>query len=271
MVAAFGAHVVSFPDWDRSLPHFMHRFVCDLPQIFRAFCLFALLALSAVFLAHPALAQAPASPLISARMVEPLLGQAILLDMRGEAESFAREGHIPGSILITEADLRELKRLLPRDGVPARWPALPGTSSLLSSLSPTGHGIATNRPIPRIVKILVEAGARAERPVLIASRGLAASDMMRAAELYLALRSLGLRQVAVIDGGVAAWAIEGLPIARVPDAAPSVPIEAATCLKAQDGIPALGLDVFVSRSRPVRFHNLASFDRMIRGLREKAY
>ena len=59
-------------------------------------------------------------------------------------------------------------------------------------------------------------GIDADTPVVIVHEGKDASDMGAAARVYWTLKSLGVQDLALLNGGFAAWTAAGLPVASAP-------------------------------------------------------
>ena len=127
-------------------------------------------------------------PLGSALWLAGHLGQVLILDIRS-AEAFAA-GHIPGAVHSDYA----------ADG----WRVAAGTAG---GLLPD-----TNRLSALFGRIGIEPG----RPVVVVSAGAAPSDFSAAARVYWTLKVSGHDALSILDGGFAAWAAAGLPIARQP-------------------------------------------------------
>lgn len=108
-----------------------------------------------------------------ATLLDPALGR----DARAEYEA----GHIPGAVFLDLAELRDTASPLPN--------TLPGPDKVASRLSRLGIGDGT-------------------RIVLYDD-----SPWRTAARAWWLLRSYGIGDVAILDGGIAAWRAEGRPLA----------------------------------------------------------
>ena len=106
------------------------------------------------------------------------------------AAGFRVVGHIEGSVLIP--------------------------APLLQSGS-EGDGVERQRPSAEsFARILREAGVDNESLLVISSQGSGYDDFTWAARLYWTLKYYGHDQVAILNGGVAAWQRAGLPLAHQP-------------------------------------------------------
>lgn len=132
----------------------------------------------------PATAATPAgwAPLMDARSLAELLdtGTPIrLLRVSGDHAT----GHIPGSVPAVYGDFRG-----PADN-PGQLPALDSLTATVRSL-----------------------GLTPDLPVVLVHQGASPSDMGTATRIYWTLKSLGLQDLAILNGGFAAWQQAGLPV-----------------------------------------------------------
>lgn len=67
-------------------------------------------------------------------------------------------------------------------------------------------------PVEELESRLRELGLTHEQPVVVVHQGSDDSDFGAAARVYWTLKSSGLEDLAILDGGAAAWAAEGLPL-----------------------------------------------------------
>lgn len=72
------------------------------------------------------------------------------------------------------------------------------------------------RPIAQFEANLRQLGIDAETPVVVVHAGTNPTDMGAAARVYWTLRSLGVQDLALLNGGFAAWRAAGLPVATQP-------------------------------------------------------
>ena len=122
-------------------------------------------------------------PLVSATEVQALAaGEAapLVLDIRGAAYD---QGHIAGA-------------------VSAPYERFRGPKENPGALVPEDELEAT----------LQELGVTLERPVVVVHQGKDDSDFGAAARVYWTLKSSGVSQLAILNGGMAAWGAEGLPL-----------------------------------------------------------
>ena len=151
--------------------------------------MFRTTALSVTFAALPALALAAPegwSPLLEpaelARMLE-AAEDIHVIHVTGEFEN----GHIPGAVFSPYANWRG-------------GPSNPG--GLLPELEYELEA--------------VRVGVEADVPIVVVHAGSNPSDMGAAARVYWTLKSLGVQDLALLNGGFAAWAEAGLPVSTTP-------------------------------------------------------
>lgn len=131
-------------------------------------------------------------PLVSADWLAGNRGAVTILDVRAEPRTFTAEGHVPGSQLVAWKDVRVKKS---EEG------------ELLEDMLP---------PPDQFAQLMRKAGVKAGDSIVISSRGLDADDIFMATRLHWQLRYYGHEQVAVLDGGVAAWAAANHAVAKTP-------------------------------------------------------
>lgn len=68
------------------------------------------------------------------------------------------------------------------------------------------------RDIGHLTQVVQQLGIDADTPVVVVHAGTNATDMGAAARVYWTLRSLGVQDLALLNGGVAAWTAAGLPV-----------------------------------------------------------
>lgn len=142
--------------------------------------------------AHSAEAQA-FGPLISASALAARRDQVRIIDLR-DAAGEADVAHIPGALPAPYADWR-------------------GPASNPGQL----------RPLPEFTALVRRLGLTAETLVVLVATGDDPSDFGAPARVYWTLKWLGLRHLAILNGGMTAWQAAGLPLTRepTPAAAPS--------------------------------------------------
>ncbi|GGH48433.1 sulfurtransferase [Frigidibacter albus] len=146
---------------------------------------FAVSAVLALGLSTTAMAQTEAGfgPLVSAAEVQTLAAgeeAPLVLDIRGAAYD---QGHIAGA-------------------VSAPYERFRGPAENPGALVPEDQLEAT----------LQELGVTLERPVVVVHQGKDDSDFGAAARVYWTLKSSGVSQLAILNGGMAAWGAAGLPL-----------------------------------------------------------
>ncbi|MCC6007858.1 MAG: sulfurtransferase [Rhodobacteraceae bacterium] len=128
-------------------------------------------------------------------------GWAPLLEPEGLAELLARDGsirvvhvsgdfaagHIPGAAF-------------------AAYPEWRGPSDNPGAL----------RELPHFAELLRDLGITADTPVAVVHGGANPTDMGTAARVFWTLRSLGVEDLALVNGGFAAWQAAGLPVSTAP-------------------------------------------------------
>jgi len=73
-------------------------------------------------------------------------------------------------------------------------------------------------PVARFTALLRRLGLTVNTPVVVVAAGDDASDFGAPARVYWTLKWLGLRHLAILNGGMAAWQAAGLPLTRQPTA-----------------------------------------------------
>jgi thiosulfate/3-mercaptopyruvate sulfurtransferase len=141
-----------------------------------------LAAAAALFLALPAVAQSSFGPLLSASELRDLAPATapLIMDIRGDAYA---EGHIPNAISAPYALFRG------PSANPGQLPELDALEATLRSL-----------------------GVTTDRPVVIVHQGANETDFGAAARVYWTLKSSGVSQLAILNGGVLGWTAEGLAL-----------------------------------------------------------
>ncbi len=71
--------------------------------------------------------------------------------------------------------------------------------------------------VEKLAALVQSLGINADTPVAIVHQGTNPADMGTATRVYWTLKSLGLTDLAVVNGGFAAWIAAGLPISSVAD------------------------------------------------------
>jgi thiosulfate/3-mercaptopyruvate sulfurtransferase len=157
----------------------------------RVAALAALMTLGASFTASAAPAS-DAQPLVSIDWLKGHLGDKnlVVLDIRsaidgGAAKAYV-EAHIPGSV---HSDYDKAGWRVTRNNVPFM---LPTTAEL--------------------EKLIGDIGIDEDSHVVVVPAGVSYTDFGSAARTYWTLKVVGLKNVSILDGGVAAWRGAGLPV-----------------------------------------------------------
>lgn len=155
----------------------------------------ALLLLAA--LAGPSAVRA-AEPLVSPAWLQQNLGKPglVVLDIRsaldgGGAEAFAK-AHVPGAI---HTDYDKAGWRVTRNGVPFMLPTL-----------------------AELEKLIGELGIDETNHVVVVPAGVHATDLGAATRVYWTLKVSGVKEISLLDGGVAAWTAAGYPVESGPPA-----------------------------------------------------
>lgn len=190
-------------------------------------------------------------PLVTATGLAAAGTGPLILDIRGDAYA---QGHIPGAVDAPYALFRG-----PADN--------PGALVPPATLETT----------------LERLGIQLDRPVAIVHQGSDQDDFGAAARVYWTLKSAGVTDIAILNGGMNAWAAEGLPT----DTAPSVPQPTQLSITWSDRwrateadvarISAGGQDSVLLDARPPAFfsgdkaHGAAAFPGTVPGARNVAH
>jgi thiosulfate/3-mercaptopyruvate sulfurtransferase len=133
-----------------------------------------------------------AQPLVSVEWLKAHLADkdVVVLDIRsaidgGGAKAYA-EGHVPGSV---HSDYDKAGWRVTRNNVPFM---LPTTAEL--------------------EKLIGDIGIDEDKHVVVVPAGVSFTDFGSAARTYWTLKVVGLKNVSILDGGVAAWRAAGLPL-----------------------------------------------------------
>jgi len=155
----------------------------------RAGALAAIMTLGATFTASAAPA---AQPLVSVEWLKAHLSDkdVVVLDIRsaidgGGAKAYA-EGHVPGSV---HSDYDKAGWRVTRNNVPFMLPT-----------------------VPELEKLIGDIGIDEDKHVVVVPAGVSFTDFGSAARTYWTLKVVGLKNVSILDGGVAAWRSAGLPL-----------------------------------------------------------
>jgi thiosulfate/3-mercaptopyruvate sulfurtransferase len=155
----------------------------------RAGALAAIMTLGATFTASAAPA---AQPMVSVEWLKAHLSDkdVVVLDIRsaidgGGAKAYA-EGHVPGSV---HSDYDKAGWRVTRNNVPFMLPT-----------------------VAELEKLIGDVGIDEDKHVVVVPAGVSFTDFGSAARTYWTLKVVGLKNVSILDGGVAAWRAAGLPL-----------------------------------------------------------
>lgn len=141
-------------------------------------------------------------PLVSAKWLQDKLDKVVILDVRKDVKSFTARpiytldknsgtkklvnvaAHIPGAVLVNYDQIRS-KRLI--NGNP------------VDKMVPEADEFAT---------LMQKSGVSRDSTIIIVSKGMSNLDMTMATRLYWQLKYFGHDNMAILDGGMAAW-LEG--------------------------------------------------------------
>lgn len=162
-------------------------------------------ALGAAALAASAWAQGVLpGPVVTTQWLADNLDKVQVLEIRNDAKSFTREpelettkdgkkvldefgGHIPGSRLFLAKELRTQREI-------------------------AGNKVSYMLPDrATFEKAAQAAGVMADKPIVLVPEGQKIADFNDAARLYILLKSYADTPVAMLDGGMVAWLLEGRP------------------------------------------------------------
>lgn len=167
-------------------------------RLIRLFSVFMLF-----YLATPLQAVELPGPLLESGWLADKLDQVVILDVRKDVGSFTSQakmkkdkktgklslvsvgGHIPGARLVNYKKVRATRSIDGKE-VTHMLPAQPGFEALMQ-----------------------QAGLSNDSAVVIVSKGMSGDDLTMAARLYWQLRYFGHDKVAILNGGMAQWILDG--------------------------------------------------------------
>jgi thiosulfate/3-mercaptopyruvate sulfurtransferase len=135
---------------------------------------------------------AEAEPLVSVEWLNSHLQDPdlVVLDIRsaidGGAEKAYTEAHIPGSV---HSDYDKDGWRVTRNNVPFVLPS-----------------------VPQLEKLIGDTGIDEDSRVVVVPAGVSYSDFGSAARVYWTLKVAGVKNISILDGGIAAWRQAGLPV-----------------------------------------------------------
>lgn len=152
-------------------------------RLMSVFCRVAAAVLFAAVAAVPAFA---ADPLVSPQWLNSHAGESNLVVIDIRSSDAYKQGHVPGAI---DSDFATAHWRITRNDVPLMVPDKPQLEVLIGNLGIDEHS-----------RIVVVPG------------GTDVVDFGEAARVYWTLKYAGLKQVSILDGGVAGWKAAGLPL-----------------------------------------------------------
>jgi thiosulfate/3-mercaptopyruvate sulfurtransferase len=150
------------------------------------------LALALVFGLCTAADAADAKPLVSVQWlnVHGTEANLVVLDIRSAIDGGGTQaylaGHIPGSV---HSDYDKAGWRVTRNNVPFMLPT-----------------------VPELEKLIGDTGIDENSHVVVVPAGVSYTDFGSAARVYWTLKVVGVKDVSILDGGVAAWKAAGLPL-----------------------------------------------------------
>ena len=134
---------------------------------------------------------AGAQPLVSVQWLDTHRTEAnlVVLDIRSAIDGGGTQaylaGHIPGSV---HSDYDKAGWRVTRNNVPFMLPT-----------------------VPELEKLIGDSGIDENSHVVVVPAGVSYTDFGSAARVYWTLKVVGVKDVSILDGGVAAWKAAGLP------------------------------------------------------------
>ena len=147
-------------------------------------------AISMALISTAALAGQVPGPLVDVAWLDANKGDVLILDVQKKQDLFTKRGHIPGSIFVDWGKVRTKKTV---DGVEY--------IGMLPSAASFG----------RFMKTL---GANKDSEIIISTAGLNSPQVFFGTRLYWQLKYYGHDNVALLDGGDAAWAAAKKPVSH---------------------------------------------------------
>lgn len=156
--------------------------------------------------ASAALAQALPGPLVDTNWLAANLDKVQVLDLRGSAKSFTEE---------PEFDEVKGKKVVDEVGGHIAGSRLMEFKSIRVEREINGNKVKYMVPERAVFeKMVQDAGVDSGKPIVIVPVGLSLSDVNDGMRLYWQFKLYGEDNVAMLDGGMAAWLVEGKPFVR---------------------------------------------------------
>lgn len=156
--------------------------------------------------ASVALAQALPGPLVDTSWLAANLDKVQVLDLRGSAKSFTAE---------PEFDEVKGKKVIDEVGGHIAGSRLMEFKTIRVEREVNGNKVKYMVPERAVFeKMVQDAGIDSGKPIVIVPVGLSLSDVNDGMRLYWQFKLYGEDNVAMLDGGMAAWLVEGKPFVR---------------------------------------------------------
>ena len=143
-----------------------------------------------------ALAGTLPGPLVDVNWLKANKDKVVLLDVRKDTGSFVKEGHVAGSVLVPWKSVRENKKVMGK----------------------TIHGMLPAKD--RFNFLMRKLGVNNNSAIVIVTRGQKAPQVAFGTRLYWQLKYYGHDNVAMLDGGLAAWLAGKNPVSHDAASAP---------------------------------------------------
>ncbi len=134
-------------------------------------------------------AQLP-GPLVDVGWLNKNKGDVVLLDVRKKAENFVKKGHIPGAVVVPWKEVRSKAK----EGGVDLIKMLPGKATF--------------------ARLMKKSGVNSNSAVVITTTGNSTPEVFFGTRLYWQMKYYGHDNVAMLDGGNAAWAAAKMPVSK---------------------------------------------------------
>jgi thiosulfate/3-mercaptopyruvate sulfurtransferase len=149
-------------------------------------------------------------PLVETGWLDKHQGDVVILDVRRDTKSFTREpifrkdkktgkkmlvavgGHIPGAVMVNYKHVRSKREI---------------------------NGQLVTRIVPLqadFEKLMQQSGVSKDSAIVIVSKGEGTGDLTMATRLYWTLKYFGHDNMAILNGGMAQWTVDGRKVGRKP-------------------------------------------------------
>ncbi|MCB2100024.1 MAG: sulfurtransferase [Rhodobacterales bacterium] len=154
---------------------------------------------TAIFLAGSAasaLALDVPRPLVDADWLDQHMDEVVVIDVRKDPSTFTKTGHIPGARVVKSGDLRTKRQV---------------NGLTVDKMRPDQATFQAN---------MRKLGINTDSAVVLTNRGEKASQVVHSTLLYWQLKYYGFDNVAILDGGNAAWDAALMDVSHDPAEAP---------------------------------------------------